>query len=166
MVDAIRGDRDIPGRRPQYELTDLIVEHLTGSNRVLVIDEAHHLPSSGLQYLRYLKDRGGPTWALVLVGSDIDKALKSAGELRSRVSAAVEFAPLTGAALLTALHRLHPSLAALDNQTLRDIDAKFPRGNFRDWVHFTRHATRLAAGGPITPQVIAASLSLCLGANR
>lgn len=166
---AVRLTREFganPGRRPQYELTDFIVEHLTGSNRIIVIDEAHHLPSSGLQYLRYLKDRGGPTWTLVLVGSDIDRALKSAGELRSRVSAAVEFGPLTGAGLLTALHHLHPALAALDNQTLRDIDDKFPRGNFRDWVHFTRHATRLAAGGPISPQVIAASLSLCLGANR
>ncbi|MFC8502470.1 AAA family ATPase [Pedococcus sp. NPDC057267] len=166
---AVRLTREFganPGRKPQYELTDLIVEHLTGSNRVIVIDEAHHLPSSGLQYLRYLKDRGGPTWTLVIVGSDIDRALKSAGELRSRVSSAVGFGPLTGANLLTALRQLHPSLAALDNQTLRDIDNKFPRGNFRDWVHFTRHATRLAAGGAITPQVIAATLSLCLGANR
>jgi DNA transposition AAA+ family ATPase len=155
-----------PRGRTQYELVDLIVEQLKGSNDVLVIDEAHHLPGAGLQQLRYLHDRGNSSWALFLVGSDIGKALKSAGELRSRVSAAMSFGPLTDDDLIVALRRLHPSLDALSNATLRDIDDKFPRGNFRDWVHFTQHATRLTACGPITPQVIAATLSLCLGLTR
>lgn len=155
-----------PRRLTQYELTDLIAAQLHGSNRVVVIDEAHHLPSAGLQYLRYLHDRGAYTWSLVLVGSDIDRALKSAGELRSRVSGVAAFTPLTGPDLLTTVRRLHPALDALDHGTLRDIDDQFARGNLRDWVQFTRHATRLAADGPITAKVIAATLALCLGPTR
>ena len=152
-----------PRGRTQYELVDFIVDHLRDSHDVLVIDEAHHLPSAGLQQLRYLHDRGESSWSLVLVGSDIGKALNSAGELRSRVSAAMAFTPLTDQDLVIALRQLHPALDALGNATLRDIDSKFPRGNFRDWVHFTQHATRLAGGKAITPQVIAATLSLCMG---
>lgn len=151
-----------PGRHVHYELTELIVDQLRGSGRVVVIDEAHHLTAAGLQQLRYLHDRCAQTWALILVGSDINRALGSAGELRSRVSGKAQFTPLTGADMLATVRQLHPALNAVDHDTLRSIDQQFPRGNMRDWVHFTRHATRLGGGGPLSGPVIRAALAICM----
>jgi hypothetical protein len=123
---------------PEYELTEDLAPHLAGSGRVVVIDEAQNLKAAGLQQLRYLHDRGAWTWTLVLVGSNVDRALSGAAELASRVSAWVQFTALTDTPLLAALREWHPVLAAMSPQLLLRIDEVHARGNFRFWAQFLR----------------------------
>ena len=133
-------------RKAAYLLTNELHDVLYGSNRVVVVDEAHNLGVLGLQSLRYLHQRGEFTWSLVLVGARIAEAL-SAGdveELKSRAEGLVLFQPLTGAELLASLHKLHPLLTGAANDQLRYVDTQFGRGRFRNWAKFLRVALELA----------------------
>ena len=96
----------------------------------------------------------------MLIGSDIDKVLGTAAELRSRVSGWADFTPLSGAEMIATAKQLHPALRALSNDTIRSTDQRFPRGNLRDWVHFAEQATRLAGPSGITQQHIDAALEM------
>ena len=137
LMDAVgvrrrRGDTE-------YDLTELLVPALQGSQRVVVIDEAQNLQTTGLQQLRYLHDRGRPSsWTLLLVGSTVHTKLSKAQELASRVSAWVQFEPLTDRPLLQALQSWHPVLRDLSPKLLLRIDDIFGRGNFRNWAQFLR----------------------------
>jgi hypothetical protein len=132
-------------RCTQYELTDTLVEVLRGSDHVLVIDEAHHLPGAGLQQLRYLHTQCEFTFTLLLAGSDLASAMGRAPELRSRVESIVVFAPMNSEDLLPTLRSWHPLLAASPSAELRRIDQIWGRGNFRAWAKFLRTAIELAA---------------------
>ncbi|MEX1907276.1 ATP-binding protein [Janibacter sp. Y6] len=159
---SVRLLRDLgaPTTGTGYELSDRVTETLKGSNMVITVDEAHHLNASGLQQLRYLHDRSERSWALVLVGSDIDKVLGTAAELRSRVSGWADFTPLTGAEMIATAKQLHPALHALSNDTIRLVDKRFARGNLRDWIHFSEQVTRLAGQSAITQRHIDAALEM------
>lgn len=122
----------------EYDLTEDLVPHLAGSGRVIVIDESQNLKSDGLQQLRYLHDRCSWSWSLLLVGSTVDRALSGAAELSSRVSAWVRFAPLSDAALLTALREWHPALRVMPPELLLRVDDVHGRGNWRQWAQFLR----------------------------
>lgn len=155
-----------PGRATQYELTETVLEHLTGSGAVLVIDEAHHLKGDGLQTLRYLHDRRGQSFSLVLIGSTVNAALSEAGELRSRVSGRVEFAPLEGRELLEMIKTVGPSAYLTETQLL-EIDGKFGHGNFRNWTIFTNNFNRYATGKKKTRKLIAeAALAATTGGAK
>lgn len=131
---------DLPFARTatEYELTEDLVPKLNGSGRVIVLDEAQNLKSDGLQQLRYLHDRCEGSWTLILVGSNVDRALAGAAELASRTSAWVRFQPLTDTPLLQALRDWHPVLAQMDPELLLRVDDVHARGNFRNWAQFLR----------------------------
>jgi DNA transposition AAA+ family ATPase len=157
---------DVKFRRgdTEYELTEELVPHLTGSHAVVVIDEAQNLKSNGLQQLRYLHDRGEWTWTLVLVGSRVDQALSGAAELSSRVSSWVKFEPLSDTAtLLKALRAWHPAVAALSPEVLLRVDELHARGNFRNWAQFLRALLnildRQPPGTAASPAIVSAALA-------
>ena len=130
-------------RDSEYLLVEELMPHLQTSNAVVVIDESQHLPVDGLQQLRYFHDRCFPTrpgdpsgWALVLVGSTVDRQLSGAAELASRVSAWVRFEPLSDTDLLLALRAWHPLLAEMEPALLLQLDQTQCRGNWRNWAQF------------------------------
>lgn len=58
--------RQVPGRKAM--LINTLVEQLTGSNRLIIIDEADHLSLDALQAVRNLNDLAGV--GIVLSGND------------------------------------------------------------------------------------------------
>lgn len=125
------------------DLIPALKDRLAQRPLVVCIDEAHHLNADGLQTLRYFHDRcmplrpgDPPGWALLLVGSTVDRALSGAAELRSRVASWIRFTPLQGKDLLLALRAWHPLLAQMDPELLLELDHDHCRGNWRDWAQF------------------------------
>ena len=142
-------------RDSEYVLTEDLVPLLAGSGMVVVIDEAQNLRAEGLQQLRYLHDRcrplspdDPPGWALILVGSTVDRALAGAAELASRVSTWVEFTRLEDQQLIVALRAWSPLLADLPPDVLLRIDARHGRGNWRNWAQFLAAYTDLHTRRP------------------
>ena len=168
---AVRLYKALSGKTPhgeQYVLTEDLVDWLHGTGHLLVIDEAHNLGERGLQYARYLHNRGKGTWSLVLVGSRIDTTVKSAPELKSRSGALVRFDALAGRELMAALRDYHPLLRASDPKQLRYVDEQWGHGVFRSWYHFTKKAVRLAERldtHELTDKLISATLA-ALGADE
>ena len=162
MLTAITGGCD--PRSPNYALSDQLVEALHGSNRIVVVDEAHNLGVKGLQRLRYLHQRGEFTWTLILSGATIAQALFSADELKTRGEGLVQFSPLTGPELLATLHAFHPLLAASTNDQLRFVDAQYCHGRFRLWAKFLRICLELAPklkATALNDKLIGVALAAC-----
>ena len=160
LLRALNGSCD--ERLTGYTLTDEIVAALNGSDRLIVIDEAHNLGKQGVQRLRYLHQRGEFSWTLVLVGSSAAEVLFGAPEMRTRAEGLALFLPLDGAELLAALKKWHPLLERSANDQLRFVDEQWARGNFRLWAKFLRIALTLAPKlktDKLTDPVIAATLA-------
>lgn len=117
---------------------------LNDSGHVLVVDEAHHLKSKGLQQLRYLHQRGSFSFTLLLAGSDLATTLGSAPELKTRIDGLAVFEPVSGTELLTTLRALHPLLGNSPLEQLRYVDRTWATGNFRRWSKFLRTALEIA----------------------
>ena len=141
-LEAITGS--VNHRLPQYALTDQLVEQLSGSGHVLIIDEAHNLKTQGLQQLRYLHQRGEFSWTLVLAGASLAETISGAMELATRADGLARFEPLSRAELLAALAAWHPLLAKSSPAMLRHVDQEWGRGNFRRWAKFLRTAIEFA----------------------
>lgn len=130
-------------RESEYLLVEDLAPHLHGTDTVIVLDEAQNLTTGGLQQLRYFHDRCSPArpgdpsgWALLLVGSDVDRKLSGAAELASRVTSWVRFEPLERKALLLALRAWHPLLVDMEPELLLQIDREQCGGNWRHWAQF------------------------------
>lgn len=128
-------------RDAQYVLSEELIPHLLGRRIILTIDEAHNLGRAGLQQLRYLHDRCQPLnpgdpggFAMLLIGSDVDRALAGAAELGSRVTTWIEFAPLDREDMVLAVRSWHPLLKAVPVETLLQVDQRFGRGTWRRWA--------------------------------
>lgn len=66
--------------------------------------------------------------------------------MRSRLKGrTAAFGALSGAELLTTLHTWHPLLREADKELLQRVDARYCRGNFRDWAHLLRGAEQANA---------------------
>jgi hypothetical protein len=115
-----------------------LVELLTGSERVLLLDEAHRVGTDGLQWLRHLWDRGDRTWAMVLSGQTVRAALAGAAELADRVPLVLEFAPMTGGDVLAAVHQFGPLFAGAPDDVVAAVDRAYCHGRWRPW-HDVRH---------------------------
>lgn len=155
-------------RETLYELTELLIPALDG--RVVVIDEAQNLKQNALQQVRYFHDQGramAVPWSLILVGSTVDSAMSRAPELHSRVAARVEFTAMDAETLLRAVRDWHPTMAALDPKLILQVDATYGYGNWRRWGQLLSALldlmAQMPAGTPVTPQHVAAALSVVQG---
>lgn len=160
LMRALTGSTNL--RQPEYVLIDELDAQLSGSGDVVVLDEAHHLGTGGLQKMRYLHQRGQFTWALILVGSEIAQTLRGAGEMRSRVNTIVRFEPLREAELLATVRALHPLLNKSTPKALRYVDQEYARGRMREWSRFLRAALELAPlvkASTLTDELISAALA-------
>lgn len=128
-------------RDSQYTLTEELVTHLVGRDLILVVDEAHYLGQHGIQQLRYFHDRCLPTeaddpggFALILVGSEVQRVMVGRAEMRTRVTTWIKTEPMDHQAMLIALRRYHPLFAALPPEKLLEIDREYACGNWRNWA--------------------------------
>ena len=154
-------------RTTLMQLTDELAGLLTGSGRVLIIDEAHNLRSEGLKQLRYLHQRGDASFSMILAGSDLIGSLQIVPELRTRVTSMIRFKPLTGDELLPALAAWHPLLNASSPKLLRRVDTDWAHGNFRLWAMFLAAVVDIAENRnatTLTDKLVAAGL-VAVGAN-
>ena len=111
------------GLRQGRNLSDMIsgiVEKLKGSGRMIIIDEAEHLPYKALELLRRVHDKAGAGVLLVGMPRLIHKIMEGRGEyqqLYSRIE------------VYTLLHKLHPS------DTKRIVESVIPSSS-GVWEHF------------------------------
>ena len=111
------------GLRQGRNLSDMvsgIVKKLKGSGRMIIIDEAEHLPYKALELLRRVHDKAGMGVLLVGLPRLIHKIMEGRGEyqqLYSRIE------------VYTLLNKLHPS------DTKRIVESVIPSSN-GVWEHF------------------------------
>ncbi|NEB04245.1 ATP-binding protein [Streptomyces sp. SID13726] len=145
----------LPGHPPQDPGTsdDLIRHALHHPSRLLVIDEAHQLSASCLEYLRYLYDDPHTRIALVLAaGSHRLRALRTTALLASRVTCWHDLDPLDATQITTVIPAFHPHWKTTDPALLLHLDQTWARGNFRRWATLTHRATTRPA--PADPDAL------------
>ena len=97
-----------------------IVKKLKGSGRMIIIDEAEHLPYKALELLRRVHDKAGVGILLVGLPRLIHKITEGRGEYRQLYSRI---------GVYTLLHNLHPS------DTKQIVESVIPSSN-GVWKHF------------------------------
>ena len=143
VTTAINGHcREAPAR----VLREQLVSALSGSNRVLLLDEAHRVGTGGLQLLRHLWDRGNRSWAMILIGQTVRQALSGAAELQDRVPLVLDFQPMGGVDVLAAVHQFGPLFEPADDETIRRVDRAYCHGRWRPWNDVRERAIALAPG--------------------
>jgi hypothetical protein len=132
-------------RLDRFAIIRVLVEHLTQTPSIVVVDESQLLTSDCIELLRYLHDHRTTRFALVLVGGNGTwRVLSREPMLASRVYRRVRFQPLTRADVLAAIPAYHPLYAHAHPELIRLIDDLFAHGILRNWAAFTDSALRLA----------------------
>lgn len=116
---------------------------------LLIVDEVQNAGTPGIQTLRYLHDRSGCTFALLLVGWRALLTIKEHPDLDSRIIAKVGFEPLTGDTLITFLRQSDPRYAETPTAVLRHINDTYASGNLRHWNYLSRALDALGFTGPL-----------------
>jgi len=128
----------------RFKLMARLLEELRYSQRLVVVDEAQHLNSECLEFLRYLHDDRTTRFALLLVGGDGTwEVLSREPMLRSRIFRRVIFKPLPSQEIPALMRGYHPVYAEADDELLLFVDDQFAHGNLRHWASFTKSAARL-----------------------
>lgn len=148
-------------RTALYGLVDELLDLLADRPHIVIVDEAQNLNFEGLSQLRYLHDRNGGAWPLLLVGATgCDQLIRSHPELDSRVGTRTTFKPLKGHELLSTLDQMHPLLAATDPELLLQVDDAQCHGVAREWVKLCRIVIPRATAqrkGELDPKLIQAA---------
>ena len=130
----------------RFKLMGRLVEELRYPHRLIVVDEAQHLNSECLEFLRYLHDDRQTNFALLLVGGDGTwEVLSREPMLRSRIYRRVIFKPLPSKDVPLLMRAYHPVYASAEEELLLFVDDQFAHGNLRHWASFTYSAARLCA---------------------
>lgn len=138
MYEAVHQEDDVFALR---DMQDELIETLSGTPRIIVIDGADQLSGQGAEQLHYLHARPGASWTLVLLGppETIRGVTVSAG-LRGEIIASVEVKTLTGADLRTAVGSLHPMFLLAEADLITLIDQQVCRGRLKIWARFLQAA--------------------------
>src|SRR5690606_30109075 len=138
------------------------VEKLKGSGRLVIVDEAEHLPYRALELLRRLHDHAGVGMLLVgmprlytnLKGQKADYA-----QLYSRVGVFTHLAPLTKHDVQTLVESVHP-----DANGLAQLYADACGGNARRLSKLIARASRVAQVNkrPVDREIIESATKLLI----
>lgn len=126
--------RPVAARTLRVDMLSDLRNALTGSEKLVVVDEAQHAGITALEMIRTLHMDPTATWCLVLSGADLNHRLTSERMLKSRVMHWGVFNPLTPDELPGVLTQLHPLFAQLDPGLLVRADAAACKGVLREWV--------------------------------
>jgi DNA transposition AAA+ family ATPase len=157
LQQMLRNVTGIEDGGTRYALLDTLREALTERPRVLVLDEAQLLNHKSVETLRSLWDDRETRFALVLVGGNgCWDLINSYPMLSSRIYTRVAFEPLTREDVLEVIPRYHPIYSNATERTIERVDARFARGNFREWAAFRHMAKRICerdGGDTVTSRV-------------
>jgi hypothetical protein len=138
----------VPHRGELYDLMAEAREELAVKPRLLVVDEAQELNAECVDVLRHLHDEERTDFALLFVGGNgCWEVLSRFPMLKSRLTRAIGFKPLSQGALLDYLPRFHPLYADADPTVLAWVDQNYARGSLRAWTGFTKEAVELVNDG-------------------
>jgi DNA transposition AAA+ family ATPase len=140
VIEALTG---APGSGTKSAMEDDAVRLLQGWGGLLIVDEVQNCGAAGIQTLRYLHDRSGCTFAMLLVGWQALATIREHPDLQSRVITQLVFEPLSGTDLYTYLKACYPELGETPQAVLQRVNDTLAHGNLRDWRNFieTVHTT-------------------------
>lgn len=164
LVKAITGSA--PRNRSRFYLTAMLIELLTGTPRLVVIDEAQRLNGDCIELIRHLHDHPDTRFALLYVGGDgCWEVLSREPMLRSRVFRRLPFKPIKREDIATLISAFHPIYTGVAAELLTDIDDTYAHGTLRDWAAFTHTAADLCreAGRACVDAEIVANAYAMLG---
>lgn len=149
LLQALTG---VPHEGERFRLISDLRDVLAERDRLIVLDEAQNLGHDAIETLRHVHDDPETRFALALTGgNNCFDVLQRYPMLRSRVPRWVPFAPMDEQTVLEVLPGYHRLYATTKPQVLLEIDARFARGNWRDWAAFTLDALELCAERGATP---------------
>lgn len=137
----------LSGSGTKSQMEDELTHILTDWGGLLIVDEVQNCGTAGIQTLRYLHDRTGCSFALLLVGWQALDTIRAYPDLQSRVISEVMFTPISGRELFNYIHASHEILAATPREVLSFIDSRYGQGILRNWrnVAETMAATGITA---------------------
>lgn len=159
----------LPYRPASLDVLRLVLQQLTGRlgtgtrsemeeesttllrdwNGLLIVDEVQNAGAPGIQTLRYLHDRSGCNFALLLVGWKALATIKEHPDLDSRVISKVVFKPLNGPELIDFLRESDERFVATSAAVLQRINDTYAHGNLRHWNYLSRALDALGMHGPL-----------------
>ena len=141
LLDEITG---IPHEDTLRRLGRQLRDILRAERRLIVVDEAQHLNSDTIEYIRYLWDDPHTRFAVLFVGGNgCWDVLSREPMLRSRIWRHVEFKPLPQRTVLSFVPKYHAIYAGVSAKSILLINDRFAHGNFRMWAQFTLDAAAL-----------------------
>jgi len=141
LLDEITG---IPNEDTLRRLGLRLREVLRAERRLIVVDEAQHLNTDTIEYIRYLWDDPDTQFAVLFVGGDdCWDVLSREPMLRSRIWRHVEFKRLPQAVVLNFVPKYHAIYERASTKNILLINDRFAHGNFRMWAQFTIDAAAL-----------------------
>jgi DNA transposition AAA+ family ATPase len=130
------------GSRARLEI--LLLDLLSDTRRLLVIDEAQRLYDESIEHVRHLWDRPNTQFGLVLVGgNDCWSRISRYPMVWSRIHRNVAFQPLSIDEVLEHIPKFHPIYASTPLELIEAVDHEYAHGNLRDWTKFTVDAVDL-----------------------
>ncbi|WP_242911479.1 ATP-binding protein [Actinomadura terrae] len=160
LLQALTGAA-APRSRNRFYLTAALVEHLSGPQRLIVIDEAQRLNGDCIELLRHLHDHPDTRFALLYVGGDgCWEVLSREPMLASRVFRRLPFKKLPRDQVPALMRTYHPIYrgdgrsvggtdggvdGGVDDALLLEVDDGYGHGTLRNWAAFTQTAAMLCA---------------------
>lgn len=145
-IEALTGEM---GTGTKCEMEDRASHLLQDWGGLLIVDEVQNTGARGIQTLRYLHDRSGCTFAMLLTGWEALRTIRDHPDLESRVISQVLFTPLTGADLISTVQAMDPRLAATPVPVLVRINDTYARGILRNWEFFILALNAFGHTGPV-----------------
>jgi hypothetical protein len=143
LVRALTGST-VPRSRNRFYLTAALIELLSGSPRLLIIDEAQRLTSDCIELLRHLHDHPETRFALLYVGGDgCWEVLSREPMLASRVFRRLPFKKLERASIPALMRSYHEIYAGVADELLWEVEDAYGKGTLRNWAVFTQTALTL-----------------------
>ncbi|MEU5090651.1 ATP-binding protein [Streptomyces sp. NPDC021356] len=138
----------LPGGAPADPgAADTLIRHaLAVRPRIVVVEDAHRLSASCMEYLRFLHDGVAGGLCVVLIAARRgERRLRAQRMLATRTAGWLHLQPLTRDQVPVAVPALHPVWQGVDPGDLMELDARLAGGALRRWVVITHHTRQALA---------------------
>ncbi|MGW0827192.1 AAA family ATPase [Streptomyces sp. NPDC002845] len=138
----------LPGEAPADPgAADTLIRHaLAGRPRIVVVEDAHRLSASCMEYLRFLHDGVPGGLCVVLTAARRgERRLRAQRMLATRTAGWLCLQPLTRDQIPLAVPALHPVWEGVDAGDLMALDARLAGGALRRWAVITHHTRQVMA---------------------
>ncbi|MDR7276002.1 ATP-binding protein [Catenuloplanes atrovinosus] len=125
--------------------TNRLLDVLTATPRLLIVDEAQQLNEKSIEFLRFLHDHDETRFGLLFVGGNgCWRVLSSKPMLRSRISQRQEFKALLPVEVPSLMRAYHPLYRDADDDLITYVDESYANGQWRSWAIFSFNAVEVA----------------------